>query len=163
MAGTIPLWAPMNFAKRWILYHVTAFRTRLAEPFLSISCDLMEDLKAFASKLAMDSAGSSKGDGAIFERKRCGSGVAGNTNVNCARILSSLQLTGRRRSFIMLQLEKCFRLGGPRQSHHVHLFKPVPWPSQAYSLHRLSHPVSAICTTVGPPLHLLAPVYSHGL
>ena len=67
----------MNFSKRWILCFAIAFQNRLAEAFLSISCELSEDLKAFASRIDLDTADNSKGDGAIFEHKRCGNGVVG--------------------------------------------------------------------------------------
>ena len=76
------MWEAMNFSKRWIFCFVIAFQTRLAEAFLSISCELREDLKASASKIALDTADNSRGDGTIFERKRCGNGVAGKAKVD---------------------------------------------------------------------------------
>ena len=85
MAEIIPWWAVMNFAKRRILYLVV-FQTRPAGFSLSMSRDLREDLKAFASKMAFDTANNSEGDGVIFERKRCGNGVAGKANVNHVRV-----------------------------------------------------------------------------
>jgi len=84
MTDNIPLWLAMNFSKRWIFCFVIAFQTRLAEAFLSISCELREDLKASASRIALDTAENSKGDGAIFERKRYGNGVAGKANADFA-------------------------------------------------------------------------------
>jgi len=86
MTDTIPLWAATNFSKRWIFCLVIAFQTRLTEVFLSIICELREAHKASASKIALDTVENSKGDGAIFERKRCGNGVAGKANVNFARV-----------------------------------------------------------------------------
>jgi hypothetical protein len=74
----------MNFSKRWIFCFVIAFQTKLAEAFLSISCELREDLKSSASKIALDTAENSRGDGAIFERKRCRNGVAEKANVDFA-------------------------------------------------------------------------------
>ena len=72
----------MNFSKRWIFCLVIVFQTRLAEDFLSISCELREDLKASASRIASDTAENSMGDGGMFERKRCGNGVAGKAKVD---------------------------------------------------------------------------------
>lgn len=84
MTDNIPLWLAMNFSERWIFCFVMAFQTRLAEAFLSISCELREDLKASASRIALDTAEYSKGDGAIFERKRCGNGVGGKADADFA-------------------------------------------------------------------------------
>jgi hypothetical protein len=84
MTDNIPLWPAINFSKRWIFCFVIAFQTKLAEAFLSISCELREDLKASASRIAVVTAGYSKGDGAIFERKRCGNGTAGKANADFA-------------------------------------------------------------------------------
>jgi hypothetical protein len=82
MTETIPLWAAMNLSKRWIFCFVIAFQTRLGEAFLSISCELREDLKASASKIALDTAENSRGDGAMFELKRFGNGVARKANID---------------------------------------------------------------------------------
>jgi len=90
MTDNIPLWAATKFSKRWIFCLVFAFQTRLTEVFLSISCELREARKASASKIALDTDENSKGDGAIFERKRCGNGVAGKANVGFARRCSDL-------------------------------------------------------------------------